>query len=151
MYKYRVKAFNNESLATPIVSRPLRTLPIYLPVVASTSALKRRVGRSITHRRIDRQMSPRPELIFPLPSRAVCPMCRYVSLGGLRVKVKLHRLEILQQPDKEEGHLVVGELLPKADARPGVEGKEDEGIGGKVFVNAIVEEAVRVEFFRCSA
>lgn len=76
-------------------------------------------------------------------------MCRYVSLGGLRIKVKLHRLEILQQPNKEEGHLIVGKLLPKTDARAGVEREEDEGIGGEVFVNAIVEEAVRVEFFRC--
>ena len=46
---------------------------------------------------------------------------------------------------EDKGHLVVGELLAEADAWAGVEGEEDEGVGGEVFCGAGVEEAVGVE------
>ena len=36
-------------------------------------------------------------------------------------------------------------LLAEANARPGVEGEEDERVGGKVLLYPLVEEAVRVE------
>ena len=41
---------------------------------------------------------------------------------------------------------MVGELLAKANTRTGVEGEEDEGVGRDVGLDAVVEEAVRVEF-----
>ena len=53
--------------------------------------------------------------------------------------------EILQEPDEEEAHLVVRELLPEADARAGVEGDEDVRVVGEVLGEALVDEAVRVK------
>lgn len=43
---------------------------------------------------------------------------------------------------------MVRELLPKADPRASVEGAEDVRVWCQVFVQAGVEEAVRVEFQR---
>jgi len=40
---------------------------------------------------------------------------------------------------------VVGELLAEANARTGIEGKEDEGVVGEVGLEAAVDEAVWVE------
>lgn len=36
-------------------------------------------------------------------------------------------------------------LLAEADARAGVEGEEDERVGGEVLLHALVEEPVGVE------
>ena len=52
--------------------------------------------------------------------------------------------KVLQQPDEEERHLIVRELLPEADARAGVEGQEDKGVGREVLVQAVVDEAVGI-------
>lgn len=41
------------------------------------------------------------------------------------------------------------DLLAEANARPGVERKEDEGILEEVFLEPVVEEAIRVELLRC--
>lgn len=67
-------------------------------------------------------------------------------LRRLHIIRKRERREVLQQPDEEERHLVVRELLPEADARAGVERDEDVRVVGEVLGEALIDEAVRVEF-----
>ena len=57
--------------------------------------------------------------------------------------------KLLQKADEEEGCFVVGELLPKTDTWAGVEREEDEWVGGEVFLQTVIDEAVGVEFVRC--
>ena len=61
----------------------------------------------------------------------------------------LNVIEALEESDEEERSFVVCELLAEADTRAGVKGEEDEGVGGDVGLDALVEEAVGVEFVGC--
>ena len=90
-----------------------------------------------------------PELVDALSTGHPFPVRRDVRFRRLRVQVEINRLEALKQPDDEERHLVVRELLPQADARPSVEGQEDEGVRGEILVQACVQEAIRVKLLGC--
>ena len=107
--------------------------------------------RKTTYLRKQGEMRLRPKLLDTLPPRSTLPLLRRTRRRGLALHVHLNRLKALQQADHEERHLVVGELLPEADARASVEGEEDERVGGEVFVEAVVEEAVGVELVGCGS
>jgi hypothetical protein len=52
----------------------------------------------------------------------------------------------LQQPDKEERHLVVGKLLTQANTWSGIERYKNERVWCEVFLNSLVKETVRIKF-----
>ncbi len=99
---------------------------------------------------VDRQMRLGHDLLQPRARRALRPLRRRPRPRRLRVEVEREVVEALQQAAEHEGRLVVRELLAEADARAGVEGEEDEGVGRDVFRDALVEEAVWVEEVRWS-
>ena len=70
--------------------------------------------------------------------------------GRLHVVGEREGREALHEPDEEEGHLVVRELLAEADARARIEGEKDVRVVRQVLVEALVDEAVRVEFGGCA-
>ena len=74
-----------------------------------------------TFLRIQGQMRLRPEFLFSLSSRRLCPLSRRTRVGALRVQVKGDGVKVLEQPNEEERHFVIGELLTEAYARPGIE------------------------------
>lgn len=100
-----------------------------------------------THRSVQSQMRLWPELLLALPSGTSSPISRRAEFRLQSVEVQRDRIEVLQEPNEEERHLVVCELLAKADARSGVEGEEDERVGREVFVESVVDEAVWVKLF----
>ena len=54
----------------------------------------------------------------------------------------------MRDPRYDRGGFIVSKLLTEADARTCVKGEEDKGIGDEVFLYAVIEETVRVEFLR---
>jgi hypothetical protein len=95
-----------------------------------------------THLDVHSQMRHRIYLLSGLQAFTSLPLLRG---RHVRLLVQLKRSELLQQPHEVERRLVVRELLPKADPRASVEGAEDVWVWREVFVQARVEEAVRVE------
>lgn len=73
--------------------------------------------------------------------------------GSLRLRIRIEgdTVEVLQQSDQEEGHLVVSKLLTEADPGTCIEGKENERIRNEVLLHSLVDEPVRIKFVRIRA
>ena len=110
----------------------------------SVSSLAR-TDCKITNLEIHRQVRRKHPLLHLRIRRVRRPEPRH-RLRRLHIVREGESRKILQKPDEEEAHLVVRELLPEADARAGVEGDEDVRVVGEVLGEALVDEAVRVEF-----
>lgn len=95
--------------------------------------------------RIKRQMTLWHELFYRCPSFQLLPPLRNPALQHLCVLIQLKLGERLEESDKHEGHLVVCELLAKADARPGIEGNENVRVRDEILLDALIEEAVWVK------
>ena len=79
-------------------------------------------------------------------SSTCSPISRWLDVSpGVEVESR----KALKQPDKEEGSLVVCELLAEADARSSVEGAEDEWVWCQIFVSPFIKEPVWVKFEGC--
>jgi len=90
-----------------------------------------------------RQMRKRMYFLSRLRSCTHRPIRRRLHVDR---RVKCESGKTLQQPDEEEGSLVVRELLPKADPRSGIEGTENERVGHQVFLHPFIKEPIWVEF-----
>ena len=128
-----------------IHAHPQPTLITYKFTISPT-AHQKRCANSTTHLYIHRQMRPRHDLFARLAPAARRPVCRWPALHGLHVRLHAEIRELLQEPDEEERDFLVRKLLPEADPGAGVEGAEDEWVRGEVLVQALVEEAVGIEF-----
>ena len=91
---------------------------------------------------------PDPDLLNRLPAIRRRPCDRWLSFR-VRIHVKRNRLERLRNPRYDGRSFVISELLAETDTRSGVEGKENKWVGNKVFLDSLIEEAVRVEFESC--
>jgi hypothetical protein len=111
-------------------------------------------------------MEFRPELLDAFSAFGSCPRVWNAGLGWLSIKVEINRRKILEEADEHERHLIIGELtwrqpkaqmscvtntnlLPKTDPRAGVERNKYEWVMSKIFLCAVVEEAVRIKFKSC--
>ena len=93
-------------------------------------------------------MRLRPNALDALAAGRAAPVGRHAVGGRVRGGVERDGVDALQEAHEEERHLVVRELLPEADARPRVEGQEDERVRREVPMQPLIDEAVRVEFVR---
>lgn len=93
-----------------------------------------------------RQMALRPHPLYPLPipDLRLTPARWHPRILGHRIHAQLNDVKRLAKPREHERRLVVCELLAEANARTGVEGEEDEGVGREVLRDAGVEETVWV-------
>lgn len=91
-------------------------------------------------------MCPRHELLARFAPAARRPVRGWPALHRLHVRLHTEIRELLQEPHEKERDLLIRELLPEADARAGVEGAKDKRVRGEVLVQALIEEAVGVEF-----
>ena len=115
---------------------------------------------------VEREVCLDHDLLLALVAFGHRPLLRRAGVQRLCGQVHFHVREVLQQADEEERHLVVRELsnpcfnpcpyaienciitylLAKTDARPSIKRKEDEGVRSEVFVQALIQEPIRVKF-----
>ena len=109
------------------------------------------------------QMCLGPEFFDALPARNLRPPGGHSSVRWLRINVETDCWETLEEADEHEWHFIIcklytisadstvkwensADLLSQTDARTSIERNEYERVRNEIFLHAVVQEAIRIEF-----